>query len=116
MQDLNIVVVGAHSSGKSTFIRRALNLQNTTSSGAISSRKMAIDGSIYIVRLMELSFSEVSIGERDCINWPETIDDLATPRIDGAITLYDVTNAKSLERVPEILSQSFSLLHILNIN
>ncbi|KAF2803465.1 ras GEF [Mytilinidion resinicola] len=104
MQDLNIVVVGAHGSGKSTFIRRALNLQNTASSAAISSRKMAIDGSIYIVRLLELSFSEINIGERDCINWPETIDDLATPRIDGAITIYDVTNAKSLERVPEILN------------
>ena len=114
MQDINISVIGAHDAGKSSFIRRALNLRNTTSpntaSPNIASRKMLIDGVSYFVRLLELSFSEIYIGEGNCIKWPDTIDDYATPRIDGAITVYDVMNPQSLERVPETLSQ-YSLLY-----
>ena len=109
MQDINIGVIGVHDAGKSSFIRRALNLQNTTSSN-IASRKMLIDGVSYIVRLLELSFSEIYIEEGNCIKWPDTIDDYATPRIDGAITVYDVMNPQSLERVPETLSQ-YSLIY-----
>lgn len=103
MQDINIGVIGVHDAGKSSFIRRALNLQNTASPN-IASRKMLIDGVSYVVRLLELSFSEVYIGEGNCIKWPDTIDDYATPRIDGAITIYDVMNLQSLERVPETLN------------
>lgn len=109
MQDINIGVIGVHAAGKSSFIRRALNLQNTTSPN-IASRKMLIDGVSYVVRLLELSFSEIYIGEGNCIKWPDTIDDHATPRIDGAIAIYDVMNLRSLERVPETLSQ-YSLIY-----
>jgi len=104
MQDINIGVIGVHDAGKSSFIRRSLNLQNTTSPN-IASRKMLIDGVTYVVRLLELSFSEIYIGEGNRIKWPDTIDDYATPRIDGAITIYDVMNPQSLEPVPETLSQ-----------
>ena len=109
MQDINIGVIGVHDAGKSSFIRRALNLQNIASPN-IASRKMLIDGVSYVVRLLELSFSEVHIGEGNCIKWPDTIDGCATPRIDGAITIYDVMNLQSLERVPETLSQ-YSLIY-----
>lgn len=103
MQDINIAVLGARGTGKSMFIRRALNLPNAVAS-AICTRKMAIDGAYYIVRFLEMSVNEIHIGARNDIKWPETVDNLATPRIDGAITIYDVTNQESLERVPEILS------------
>lgn len=103
MQDINIAVLGARGAGKSLFIRRALNLPTTVSS-AICTRKMTIDGGLYIVRFMEMSFNDIHIGERNTIKWPETIDDLATPRIDGAVTIYDVTDQDSLARVPEMLS------------
>ncbi|KAF2190778.1 ras GEF [Zopfia rhizophila CBS 207.26] len=103
MQDINIAVLGARGTGKSIFIRRALNLPNTISS-AICTRKMAIDGGYYIVRFLEMSFNEIHIGERNSIKWPETIDDLATPRIDGAVTIYDVTSNESLTQVPEMLN------------
>ncbi|KAF2629513.1 ras GEF [Macroventuria anomochaeta] len=51
-----------------------------------------------------MSFNDVQIGERHLIKWPETTHDMATPRIDGAITLYDVTSQDSLARVPDVLS------------
>jgi ABC-type Fe3+ transport system substrate-binding protein len=66
---------------------------------------MRIDDGYYIVRYLEMSFNDILIGDRNSIKWPETIDDLATPRIDGAVTIYDVTNQESLARVPEMLSQ-----------
>lgn len=66
---------------------------------------MRIDEGFYLVRFLEMSFNDIHIGDRNNIKWPETIDDLATPRMDGAITLYDVTNQESLARVPEMLSQ-----------
>lgn len=104
MQDINIAVLGARGTGKSSFIRRALNLAQPVTS-AISSRKMKIDEGYYIVRFMEINFNDIHIGERNSIKWPETVDNYATPRVDGAVTVYDVTNQESLARVPEMLSQ-----------
>ncbi|KAF2470591.1 ras GEF [Lindgomyces ingoldianus] len=103
MQDINIAVLGARGTGKSSFIRRALNLPDAPPS-AIFTRKMTIDGGYYIVRFLELCFSEVHIGGRNSINWPDTIDNLARPRIDGVITIYDVTSHESLAQVPEMLN------------
>ncbi|KAF2793913.1 ras GEF [Melanomma pulvis-pyrius CBS 109.77] len=103
MQDINIAVLGARGAGKSVFIRRAMNLPSAVTS-AICTRKMTIDGGYYIVRFLEMSFNEIHVGERNTIKWPETMDDLATPRIDGAVTLYDVTSKESLTRVPEMLN------------
>lgn len=103
MQDINIAVLGARRSGKSTFIRRALNLPDSVPP-AVCTRNMTIDGGYYIVRFLEMSFNDVQIGERNLIKWPETINDLATPRIDGAVVIYDVTSQESLPRVPEMLS------------
>jgi len=103
MQEINIAVIGARGTGRSTFIRRALGLPDTTASSNCS-RKWTIDGVPYIVRFLEMSFHDVHVGERNGIKWPETIHDMATPRMDGAITIYDVTNQDSLTKVPEMLS------------
>lgn len=105
MQEINVAVLGARGSGKSTFIRRALNLPNA-GPGAVCTRKMTIDGGLYAVRFLEMSISDVQIRDRNCIEWPEAVDDMVTPRIDGAITIYDVTSDKSLARVPEVLGQN----------
>jgi ABC-type cobalamin/Fe3+-siderophores transport system ATPase subunit len=104
MQDINIAVLGARSSGKSTFIRHALNLPNAAP-GAVRMRKMTIDGGLYVVRFLEMAIADVQVRDQNCVKWPDTLEDLATPRIDGAITIYDVTSERSLARVPEILGQ-----------
>ncbi|KAF2273354.1 ras GEF [Westerdykella ornata] len=103
MQDLNIAVIGARGTGKSMFIRRALNLPQPITS-AISSRKMRIDEGYYVVRFLEIGFNDIHIGELNHVKWPETVADYATPRIDGVVTIYDVTDQESLVRVPEMLS------------
>jgi hypothetical protein len=103
MQDLNIAVLGHRATGKSTFIRRALNLPDV-GAGAVCTRKMTIDGGYYIVRFLEMPLSEVHVGEQNTIMWPQMSEDLGTPRIDGAVTIYDVTNGDSLKDVKEVLS------------
>ena len=104
VQDLNIAVIGARGSGKSTFIRRALGLPEASTT-ANCSRRMTIDGTPYMVRFLEMAFSDVHVGDRSIIKWPETVHDFATPRMHAAVTLYDVTNHESLGKVPEMLSR-----------
>lgn len=105
MQDINIAVLGARGSGKSTFIRHALNLP-VAAPDAVRTRKMTIDGGLYVVRFLEMSINDVQVRDQNFVKWPDTLQDLPTPRIDGAITIYDVTSEQSLARVPEILGQT----------
>ena len=104
MQELNMAVIGARGSGRSTFIRRALGLPDAATTSNCS-RTIAIDGSPYLVRFLEMTFDDVHLAERCAIKWPDTVHDCATPRIDAAVTLYDVTNQESLGKVPDMLSE-----------
>lgn len=104
MQDINIAVLGARGTGKSGFVQRALKLPQPPTSD-ISTSKVKIDGGWYIVRFMEMNFTDIHIGDRSSIKWPETVDNYATPRVDGAVVVYDITNEESLSMVPELLSQ-----------
>lgn len=102
LQEINIVVLGSPFVGKSAFIQKAFNLQAPPTT-AISSRKMSIDGSVYVVRLIELSFNELDLDDEDRICWPDSVNGASIPYIDGAFTLYDVMNKESLVQVPETL-------------
>ncbi|KAF2005293.1 rap guanine nucleotide exchange factor 4 [Amniculicola lignicola CBS 123094] len=106
MQDITVAVLGQRGTGKSLFIRNALNLPPTTT-GSVFSRKMKIDGGYYIVRFLEMLFSEVHLGAGNVIKWPETVGGLPTPKMDGAIIVYDVMNPASLGGVPEFLIAVF---------
>lgn len=106
MLDINIAVIGASGTGKSTLIRKALGLPERTPP-TMCHRKWTIDGTPYVVRLYELQFDDIHAGERNTIEWPKTIHDQPFPRIDGAITMYDVTNPETLPKVPDMLSKSF---------
>jgi hypothetical protein len=97
-------VLGSPFVGKSAFIQKAFNLQSPPTT-AISSRKMSIDGSVYVVRLIELSFNELDLDLEGRICWPESVNGAPIPYIDGAFTLYDVMNKESLVQVPETLSK-----------
>ncbi|KAJ4356307.1 uncharacterized protein N0V89_004338 [Didymosphaeria variabile] len=108
MQDINVAVLGARGSGKSTFIRHALNLPNA-GPGAVCTRKMTIDGGLYVVRFLEMPINDVQVRDQNCIKWPDTLEDSVTPRIDGAITIYDVTSEQSLARVPEAARSQASM-------
>lgn len=66
---------------------------------------MSIDGSVYVVRLVELTFDDLELDDHNRICWPDTIAGTSLPVIDGAFTLYDVMNRESLIQVPETLSK-----------
>ena len=111
MQDINVAVIGAPTTGKSTFIRRALGLPDSTPATNCS-RKWTIDGTTYVVRFIEMTYSDVLSGERNTFKWPESIHGLATPRMDGVITMYDVTDQCSLAKVPDMLSECRSVFEL----
>ncbi|KAL1623489.1 hypothetical protein SLS54_004479 [Diplodia seriata] len=103
VEDINIGVIGDSAVGKTRFIDRAFDLR-TRSHARTATRKMSIDGTVYTVRLVEVPFEELDIEHDDRICWPEKIDDMPAPRIDGALMLYDVMNQESLAQVPGMLS------------
>ena len=104
MEEINIAVLGASAVGKSTFIQRVFDLQ-TVPTSPFTLRKMSIDGNVYIVRLVELTYDDLNLDDHKRICWPDMIGGMPVPVIDGAFTLYDVMNRESLVQVPETLSE-----------
>ena len=89
-------------------MQKALDVPHSAASRA-AERKISVKGSDYIVRLLEISIDDVDWDDDDgTVGWPETIDDKMLPRIDGALVLYDIVDARSLEKVPEMLSKCMS--------
>jgi hypothetical protein len=103
MLDMNIAVIGAPGSGKTSFMRKALGLPETTPPTQCS-RKWTIDGTPYAVRLVELKIDDVNFKAGNVIEWPKIANETAVPRIDGAVTVYDVTGKESLAGVPDMMS------------
>lgn len=104
LPDINIAVIGAERVGKSTFMQNAFDLPFPSDLHAVE-RKIEVDGSDYLLRLLEISIDDIDIDDDDTVSWPETIEDKIMPHIDGALTLYDVKNEGSLENLPEMLSE-----------
>jgi hypothetical protein len=101
-------VLGSRRVGKSSFIQKALDLrQNPPTTG--SSKKMALDGVVYVVRLLEVLIDDITIDESKKITWPKLFDEENGPTIDGALILYDVTNGESVIEVPNVLCESGSI-------
>jgi len=107
LTEINIAVIGGEGVGKSTFVQKALDLPHPPPSPA-AERKIPIDGSVYLVRLLEMPIDDVDVDDDDTICFPDTIEDKVMPRIDGALTLYDVQDENSLESVPAIISECLS--------
>ncbi|KAF2668558.1 ras GEF [Microthyrium microscopicum] len=103
LQAVNIAVVGASQVGKSTFIRQALDWEDLPDT-PFTQRKVQMDGTVYVVRLIEIGFGDLDLDDEKCICWPDVIRNTPVPHIDGAFTLYDVTCKDSLIQVPETLN------------
>jgi hypothetical protein len=108
MLDMNIAVIGAAAVGKTTFMQKALGLPDTTPTTQCH-RKWTMDGIPYHVRLVELKIDDIHAKPGNTIEWPKTANGMAVPRVDGAITVYDVTVKESLASVPDMMSQSIEL-------
>lgn len=107
MSQINLVVLGALGVGKSTFVQKALDLRHHPVSH-YSSKKMSLDGIIYLVRLLEISMEEIIIDDDRKVRWPRIVSDRNMPSVDGVLVLYDVTNPESIQGVPEILGKCCS--------
>ena len=87
------------------------SLRVTISSSAArrtSSRSSASPGAAEMLRAMFVRCAAVVVDideDDDSVSWPETIEDKLMPKIDGAMTLYDITDRTSLVNVPEMLSE-----------
>jgi hypothetical protein len=104
LPEINIAVIGAEGVGKSTFVQKAFDLPGLPPSQA-AERQIPVNGDVYLVRLLELPIDDVDIDDDDTVTWPDTIEDKMMPRVDGAITLYDVQDRDTFDDIPEVLSE-----------
>ena len=102
--EMNIAVIGGDGVGKSTFMQRALDLPLPSPTKA-ADRKIPYDGTLYRIRLLEISIDDVEIDDDDTVSWPDSVADRMMPHIDGVLTLYNVADRTSLEDVPETLGK-----------
>lgn len=107
ISEVNVAVLGTFGVGKSTFVQCALDLKQPASS-PISSKKVSLEGVLIRIRLLEVQLSDVKIWDNQRVEWPQRLGEQNTPRIDGALALYDVTDQGSTARVPEVLSEFYS--------
>lgn len=94
-------MVGPDHVGKSTFIESALDMKHSLSSRA-TTKKMSLDGTVYLVRLLEIDTLEISIGSNGEIQWPKLGGD-SPPSVDGVLVLHDVTQPGSLSNIKGLL-------------
>ncbi|MCJ1403974.1 hypothetical protein MMC11_007198 [Xylographa trunciseda] len=101
MPELSFAVVGSEGSGKSTFIRCALDLKKPATS-PVSSKKMSLEGDVFLIKLVEIPINTLEV-LADQIRWPDLLDQEVVPRIDGVLALYDVTERQSIRNIPKLL-------------
>lgn len=97
-------MLGAPRAGKSTFVQCALDLKKPAVFRS-SIKKVSLEGTVSVLRLLEFQLDDVRISEDHCIDWPQTVGDQASSRIDGALVLCDVMNKSSMIDVADVLSK-----------
>ena len=105
---MNFAVLGVAGAGKSNFIRCALDLKAPATS-ALSSKKMSLEGEVFVISLIELNLECLTITESQDIEWPSHVESTSISRIDGVLVLYDVTTRESLSKIPSLLSESIKV-------
>ncbi|KAK2791181.1 hypothetical protein FQN51_002256 [Onygenales sp. PD_10] len=103
LPQVNLAIVGAQGVGKSTFVQRALDLKQPPISRS-SMKKMSLDGTIYLVRLLEIASHKITFDENGCIVWPKFIGEQELPIIDGVLVLFDSFDPRSVAQFPRIFS------------
>lgn len=106
LQEVVIAVLGASAVGKSTFLQLSLDLRKLPDS-PITSKKVLREGSMFLVRLVEVDVEDVDVSSEGLI-WPAIIDDGPTPLIDGVLLLYNVLDPSSIAPLPPILGKFHS--------
>lgn len=105
LPEVTIAVVGEDNAGKSSFIKCALDMKSTPASFS-TRKKMSLDGSVYVVRLLEIDLRQVTFNEDQSIAWPRLEKGNAAPIVDGVLLLHDATQ-------PDKFSEATSLIGML---
>lgn len=100
--EVTIAVVGEDDAGKTSFIKCALDMKSPPSSSS-TTKKMSLDGAVYIVRLLEIDMKQVAIDRDKRISWPRVGKDDSVPTVDGVLLLYDSTQPNKLSETTEML-------------
>ncbi|KAJ5758104.1 uncharacterized protein N7511_006798 [Penicillium nucicola] len=93
--EVTIAVVGEENAGKSSFVRCALDMKSSPVAPS-NKKKMSLDGSVYIVRLLEVDLTRVQFDRENNVLWPQTGRDRTAPVIDGVLVLHDATKPDRL--------------------
>ncbi|KAJ5503470.1 hypothetical protein N7463_006344 [Penicillium fimorum] len=93
--EVTIAVAGEENAGKSSFVKCALDMKNPPASN-MNKKKMSLNGSVYIVHLMEVDLTQVQFDQDKKIIWPCTGPDRSAPVIDGVLVLHDATKPDRL--------------------
>ncbi|PGH19090.1 hypothetical protein AJ79_00124 [Helicocarpus griseus UAMH5409] len=103
LPQVNLAIVGAQGVGKSAFVQRALDLKQPPISRS-SMKKMSLDGTIYLVRLLEIASHRITFDESGRIVWPRFIGEQELPVIDGVLVLFDSYDPRTVAQFPRIFS------------
>jgi GTPase SAR1 family protein len=103
LPEINIAVCGQPGVGKTSFIRSVLDLPELPAYKS-AERRFSFGDTLYLLRLLEFSTDEIDTDEDGFIEWPDTIEDRAMPRVHGALSLYDVQDKSSIQELRDILS------------
>jgi len=101
---VTIAVAGCDGAGKTTFITSALDMRQPFK-GRQTTKKMSLDGSVYLVRVLELSTTEIMPDPKGPV-WPRFGSDLAPPTIDGVLVLHDITQPSTFPETEKLLGAS----------
>ncbi|CAI7638727.1 unnamed protein product [Penicillium discolor] len=100
--EVTIAVAGEENAGKSSFVKCALDMKNPPAS-PMNKKKMSLNGSVYIVHLMEVDLTQVQFDQDKKIIWPRTGRDKSTPAIDGVLVLHDATKPDRLSLTTNLI-------------
>ncbi|KAJ5187603.1 hypothetical protein N7449_010597 [Penicillium cf. viridicatum] len=100
--EVTIAVAGEENAGKSSFVKCALDMKNPPAS-PMNKKKMSLNGSVYIVHLMEVDLNQVQFDQDKKIIWPRTGRDKSTPVIDGVLVLHDATKPDRLSLTTNLI-------------
>lgn len=77
-------------------------MKNTPSSFS-TKKKMSLDGSVYMVRLLEIDLQQVTFSQDKRIVWPQLEKDTAAPVVDGVLLLHDATHPDNFSEAKELI-------------
>ncbi|CAG7977798.1 unnamed protein product [Penicillium nalgiovense] len=100
--EVTIAVAGEENAGKTSFVKCALDMKNTPIS-PMNKKKMSLNGSVYIVHLMEVDLTQVQFDQDKKIIWPHTGRARSAPVIDAVLVLHDATKPDRLSLTTNLI-------------